>query len=112
MTDERSDRSKKLLSRLGLCARARGLIFGVPQICDAMRRGGKSAPLIVLEAMDTSENTHKKITDKCSYYKVRHVRIDCTGEILAAALGKSASLGAVAVTDSSFLRLVEEIYPI
>ena len=108
MNNERDDRSAKLLSNLGLCARARGLIFGVPQICDAMRKGGKGAPLIVLEASDTSDNTHKKISDKCSYYNVRHVRIDCDGVMLAAALGKSASLAAVAVTDKSLLQLAEK----
>ena len=108
MNDARGESPQKLLSCLGLCARARGLIFGVPQICDAMRRGGKGAPLIVLEASDTSDNTHKKITDKCTYYDIRHIRLDCGGDTLASALGKSASLAAVAITDASFVRLIEK----
>ena len=33
---------KKLLGALGLCSRARKLIFGVPMICEAMRGGGKN----------------------------------------------------------------------
>ena len=107
MTNERED-LKGLLSALGLCARARGLIFGVPQICDAMRSGGKNKPLVVIEASDTSENTHKKINDKCSFYGVRHTRIACDGATLAAALGKTASLAAVAITDGSLLRLAEK----
>ena len=98
----------RLTSSLGLCAKAGKLIFGVPMICEALRRGGKSAPIMVIEASDTSDNTHKRITDKCNFYKTRHVRVECTGEQLAAALGKSTSLGAVAVTDENLSLLVEK----
>ena len=77
-------------------------------ICDALRRGGKNSPLLVLEAADTSENTHKRLTDKCSYYNIRHVRLLCTGEELAAAVGKSSTIGAVAVTDENFVKLIEK----
>ena len=100
--------TQKLLLSLGLCARARALIYGVPMICDALRRGGKNSPLLVIEAADTSENTHKRLTDKCSYYNIRHVRLLCTGEELAAAVGKSSTIGAVAVTDENFVKLIEK----
>ena len=100
---------KKLLGSLGLCARAGKLIFGVPMICEAMRRGGTGAPRIVLEASDTSENTHKKISDKCNYYQVRQVRLSCDGATLASALGKTSSLAAVAVSDPSFCTLIESV---
>ena len=99
---------QRLLLSLGLCARARALIFGVPMICDGMRKGGKNSPILVLEAADTSQNTHKRLTDKCSYYNTRHVRLLCTGEELAAAVGKSSSIGAVAITDGNFVRLIEK----
>lgn len=101
-------RESGLLSALGLGARARKLIYGVPMICEALRKGGKNAPIIVLESSDTSENTHKKISDKCSYYNTRLVRLNSTGEELAAALGKTSSLAAVAVTDENICRLVEK----
>ena len=97
---------QKILTSLGLCARAGKLIFGVPMICDAMRRGGSGAPRIVLEAADTSENTHKKISDKCNYYQVRQVRLSCDGATLAASLGKTSSLAAVAVADRDFCKLI------
>ena len=77
-------------------------------ICEALRKGGKNAPVMVLEASDTSPNTHKKISDKCRYYNTKLVRLDSTGEELAAALGKTSSLAAVAVTDENFCRLVEK----
>ena len=97
---------KKLLSALGLCVRAGRVIFGVPQICDAMRRGGKNSPAVVIEAADTSENTHKRITDKCTYYNIKHIKITVSGGELAEALGKSASLAAVAVTDKAMSLMV------
>ena len=99
---------RKLLSALGLCVRAGKVIFGVPMICDAMRKGGKGSPCLVLEASDTSENTHKRITDKCDFYKTKHIRLGCDGVTLAASLGKSSSLGAVAVTDPSMCAMVEK----
>lgn len=103
VTDE-----ERLLSALGLCARARRAVFGVPMICEAMRRGGESFPKIVFEASDTSENTHKRICDKCKYYKVKLVRLNSDGLALAAAVGKSASLAALAISDTHFCTLAEK----
>ena len=105
---ERPENTQKLLSCLGLCVRAGKVIFGVPMICEALRKGGRSAPSIVFEAADTSENTHKRLSDKCAFYGVRRVRLDCTGEMLAERLGKSGSLAAVAVTDKSLCVMIEQ----
>ena len=98
----------KLLSSLGLCVRAGKVIFGVPMICEALRKGGEKSPVLVLSAADTSENTHKRITDKCEYYKVKHIKLGCGGEELAAALGKTSFLGAVAITDKNMSMMVEK----
>lgn len=106
--NERSNDEMRILRALGLCARARKLIFGVPMICEAMRGGTKNYPLLVLEASDTSENTHKKIADKAAFYKVRTVRLNCDGATLASALGKTSSLGAVAIIDAQMCKMVEQ----
>jgi len=98
----------RLLSNLGLCVKAGRVIFGVPMICEALRKGGSNAPKIVLEAADTSDNTHKRLTDKCAFYKVRLVRLDCDGAALASAVGKNAQLGAVAVTDKGLACMLEK----
>ena len=103
ITDE-----KKLLSALGLCARARRITVGVPMICEAMRSGGKSAPSLVFEASDTSENTHKRLSDKCGYYGVRHIRLNADGDTLARTVGKSSAVAAVAIADAEFCRLAEQ----
>ena len=94
---------QRILGMLGLAARARRLIFGVPQICDAMRAGRRQqTPLLVLEAADTAQNTHKRITDRCAFYKTQHVRLRTDGETLAHAVGHTGVLAAVAVTDPRF----------
>ncbi len=99
MYDER-----KLLRALGLCARARKLIFGTPMICDAMK--GQKKLFLVLSASDNSENTEKRLRDRCAYYGVPHAVLSADGETLAHALGKSARLAAVAVSDENMYRLV------
>lgn len=100
--------AEKMLSTLGLCVKAGKVIFGVPMICEAMRRGGKDAPLIVLEASDTSDNTHKKISDKCKFYGVEHVRLCHDGARLGGAVGKTSKLSAVAVTDKGLCLLIKK----
>ncbi len=103
-----SENSEKLLSSLGLCQRAGKTVVGVPMVCEAMRKGARSCVLLVLEAGDTSDNTHKRLTDKCTYYGVKHIRLNCTGEELAHSLGKSAFCGAVAITDIGMCRMIEK----
>ena len=103
VTDE-----NKLLFALGLCARARRITVGVPMICEAMRSGGKSAPSLVFEASDTSENTHKRLLDKCGYYGIRHIRLGADGDTLARTVGKSSAIAAVAISGAEFCRLAEQ----
>lgn len=106
-TPDRQNDVGRLLGMLGLCARAGRLICGVPMICDALRAGrGAKVPLMVLEAEDTSPNTHKRITDRCAYYKTDTVRLPIGGEALAHAVGHSGVLAAVAITDANMLRAV------
>ncbi len=96
----------RLLSTVGLCARARKLIAGTPMVCEAMRKGGKHPVLTVLEASDTSANTHDKLTSKCTYYRVPLYRIPVTTAELGHAIGKSGLVAAVAITDEQLLRAV------
>lgn len=97
---------RELLGALGLCARAGKLVFGIPMICDALKAGGKSRPVLVIEASDTSDNSHKRIQDRCRFYGATVLRSDIAGTELGAAVGKTTSLGAVAVTDAGLAALV------
>ena len=75
-------------------------------IIEAMQKG--KAVLLVLEASDTSDNTHKKITDKCSFYGIERVKIEFDGDTLARAVGKSSALAAVAITDEGFYKMISK----
>lgn len=99
---------KRILSSLGLCSKAGKLIFGVPMIIEAMQKGKKI--YLVLEAGDTSDNTHKKITDKCSFYEVRKIRLDYDGGEIASAVGKSSALAAIAITDEGFYKMITKYF--
>ena len=103
-----AESKKRFLSSLGLCARAGKLIYGVPMICEALKKGGASKPVLIVEASDTSEGTHKKIVNKADFYQVRTVRIDCDGATLASALGKTSSLAAVAIKDEKMCNMIEK----
>lgn len=109
--DNRADTDgseNKLLSSLGLCARARALVIGTPMVIESLRKGGANKPRLVLEACDTSDNTHKRIADKCAYYKVRLVRLECGSAALSDAIGKKSSVAAVAVCNENFCKLLEK----
>ena len=75
-------------------------------ICDAMRTA--KAPRLVLVAANASENTKKRLNDKCTYYKVRLLTLPIDIDTLAHAVGKSSSLGAVGLTDENLCRLVTD----
>ena len=94
-----------ILRALGLCRKAGALVCGTPMICAALPSGELCA---VYEAADTSEGTHKKLTDKCEYYKTRLVRLSAGGEELAAAVGKTGFLAAVAVKDKNLALMAEK----
>ena len=99
---------RNILSSLGLCAKAGKLIYGVPMIIEAMQKGKRV--YLVLEACDTSDNTHKKIGDKCSFYGVKKIRLDIDCGALGSAVGKSSALAAVAVTDESFYNMMGKYF--
>ena len=100
----------KLLSTLGLCARARKLVTGAPMVCEAMR-DRRSSLLLVLEASDTSAGTHKKLSDKCAYYGVPLYRVSADTQRLGRAVGKTGAVAAVGVTDDNFRKALEKHLP-
>ena len=101
---------EKLLSTLGLCARARKLVMGPPMVCEALREK-KTPVVVVLEASDTSENTHKKLTDKCAFYGVPLYRLAADTTRLGRAVGKTGAVAAVGVTDESLYNALAKHLP-
>ena len=98
---------ERLLGLAGLARRAGRVIFGTPMVCDAMRE--KKTVCLVLEASDSSANTHKRITDRCAFYGVSHRRIDVQMGELAHALGKDGDVAVVAITDQGLAKAMEEL---
>ena len=93
----------RALRLLGLAARARALIVGVPLICTALSRGAKGkTPLLVLTAADCSANTQKRLTDRTAFYNTEKIELPLTCAQLAHAIGKKEALvAAVGVTDQN-----------
>lgn len=97
----------KIMSGLGLCSKAGKLVYGVPLVCEALRRG--HTVRLVIESGDTSANTNKKLTDKCRYYETEKIKLAASGEELASAVGKGGSLGAVAITDAGLSEMMKRL---
>lgn len=106
MCESEKNNAAKLLSLLGLCARAGKLVCGTSLICDSLK--DKKGILIVLMADGVSENTRKRLSDRCKYYGVRLESVNATTAELAHALGKSGELAAVGVTDKHFAAGLEK----
>lgn len=86
--------------------RAGYTVCGTELICTALKNG-KKPPVIVLEASDTSPNTHKRLTDRCAYYGVEHFKLDVSSSELGAALGKTSCIAAVGITDEGFCKSIK-----
>ena len=94
-----TDRTERALGLLGLAARARRVTVGTALICTALKTD-KEKPLLVLEASDTSDNTHKRITDRTAFYGVKVIRLSADSARLAHAVGKrGAAVAAVGVSE-------------
>ena len=98
-------KSTALGATIGLAAKAGKLVFGTPMICEALSGKGKK-PVLVLEASDTSENTGKRLHDRCLFYETRHVVLPITMERLSASVGKSSLISAVGVTDEGLAKAI------
>ena len=74
-------------------------------VCERLRSEASEIKLVI-EASDTSDNTHKKINDKCAFYGVRIVRIDADAMEIGHATGKGRQVAALAVIDGALADLV------
>ena len=93
----------KILSNLGLCARARGLVDGTDIVCSLM---ANNRIYLVFLANDASENTKKKIRNKANYYDVE-VQESYSSEELSSAIGKVGRM-VVGISNESFLKILKK----
>ncbi|MBQ1256005.1 MAG: ribosomal L7Ae/L30e/S12e/Gadd45 family protein [Clostridia bacterium] len=94
----------KLLSMLGLSARAGRLVSGVQAVEIALKKG--EARLIVLDD-EASEGTKKQMTDACLHKKTPLITVPASS--LGDAVGKPGRMIA-AVTDNSFADRIYQLY--
>ncbi len=87
------------LSIVGLATRARKAITGEELVLKEIRAGNAK---LVLVASDASANTMKKLSDKCTYYKVPIRTVDDRYE-LGRAIGKDARVS-LAILDEGFAK--------
>lgn len=89
----------KFLSMLGLSRRAGAVIIGTDLVTKSLP--SKNVKVVFYSA-DSSANTKKRITDKCSFYGVNCVEIDTPSDKIGKALGKEASVCVLGITNDSF----------
>jgi ribosomal protein L7Ae-like RNA K-turn-binding protein len=95
------DAKRKIQQHLGLCLRAGRLISGEELVLDSIKHGKAK---FVLLSEDASENTRKRITDKCTYYKIPFQQVFTRSEI-GEAIGKAERV-VIAITDQGFAKLL------
>ncbi len=93
---------KQLLFRIGLARRAGKLLVGTEMVCDGIRNGKVR---IVVSAADNSDNTKKRISDCCSFYKIPLFISDVDKETLGHAIGKTHA-ACVGVADDNLSELI------
>ena len=97
--------TKEILNFIGLMSRARAIITGTDLVINGVR--SKKVKLVVIDG-NVSENTLKKIVDKCNYYHVKYIIIDKEFE-LGSVIG-NASRKVIGITDLNFAKaLLEKI---
>jgi ribosomal protein L7Ae-like RNA K-turn-binding protein len=94
---------KKYEGVIGLAFRARKLAAGTESVLDAIR--AKKA-VLTLVTSDASEDTKKRLSDKCAFYGGRYVIIPTTKSELGRLLGKNDT-AAAAFLDASFVKAFE-----
>lgn len=91
------ENKKSYLNILGLATRAGKCTFGEELIVKEIQ---SNRARIVLIASDIGDQTRKKLTDKCKFYKVPFFFVD-ERDILSQAVGKSGRV-AVSIDEQGF----------
>ncbi|WP_203332658.1 YlxQ family RNA-binding protein [Planococcus beigongshangi] len=99
------DTKQQILQILGLATRARMTITGEELTINEVRRGNAK---LVIVAEDASENTSKKLQDKCSHYGA-DIQIFGTRAEIGHAIGKEERV-VMAVTDAGFAKKLMSLF--
>lgn len=92
------------LNIVGLAYRARKCVTGEETVVQHIR--DKKVKLLLI-ANDISEQTKKKLTDKCNTFQVPYIEVD-DRETLGKAIGKKERV-AVAILDEGFAKKLQSL---
>lgn len=92
-----------ILTNLGLCNRAGGLVSGEEIVCEYIASGKVK---YVFLANDASNNAKKKIHNKCKYYNVE-VCESYSSTDLSIAIGKVNRM-VIGITNQNFLKILKK----
>ena len=84
---------------LGLCRKAGKLITGTDLVTKSLP---SKKTYLVIYTNDASQNTEKKITDKCKFYGVECIKAPFSSLEISGAIGKSGAICALGITDLNF----------
>jgi ribosomal protein L7Ae-like RNA K-turn-binding protein len=93
----------KVLNLLGIARRAGKLISGEEMVIKAVQK--REAHLVIL-SVDASDNTRKKITDKCRSYQIPYL-ICFEREALGKAIGKTERV-VIAIIEKGLAGLIKQ----
>jgi ribosomal protein L7Ae-like RNA K-turn-binding protein len=98
--------TEKFLSMLGLSRRAGKVVIGTPLVTNLLPSGRVK---IVFYTTDASDNTKKRITDKCKFYNTECVIIDTPSDAIGKMVGMSTGVCVVGVTDGNFSKQLKAL---
>ena len=96
----------RLKGMIGLAKKAGRAVSGTELVNDAVRRGKMEHVYI---SCDASQNTHKRLTNCCLYYKVGYTVTALSSMEIAKAIGRQSPVAAVGITDNNFTAQINKI---
>ncbi len=94
-----AENTEKFLSMLGLSRRAGKVIIGTPLVTGTLPSGKVK---VTFYTADASDNTKKRITDKCRFYNTECIMIDIPSDKIGKMVGMNTGVCVVGVTDDNF----------
>lgn len=93
----------KALNTLGLCSCAKKISYGETLLKDIKN---KNVYLVVI-ANDSSDNSKKKIIDKCKFYKCEYLMFS-SKECISKAIGRFDLVSSIGIKDINFVKKFKE----
>ena len=91
------------LLALGLAKKAGKLVCGTPLVCKAL--SAKNPPALAIVSTFASDNTKKRVRDKCNYYGVSLYEYEAQTDRISAAIGGEGFVAACAICDKGLAGL-------